>query len=508
MARPVWQSRTCKTCRKRKVKCDKTQPRCGNCVESGRTCEGTYGAGDLQYISHSGDQSREMRQLNFAGRSLTSAYDRMTLIYGPSPRFQYRVKLLSDFLSVYLPDTSVECVPKHTNAFSWFEHLPDFFGQCIILDAAVVALSLGIVGRLKEDDNFKNLGERYYTTTLKKICSINALGTLSVQNNLIGTAVILATYELYVGLPGRWTLHVHATCNLLKERGPPTPENPFDESLFCQIRTFAFFNACANHQRTFLSRPEWILTTTDKDAHDKLLDILFNLPSILELSDRIKVSTDVHETNQIVCQILQHSSVMKKQLLYWFWKFQTLKGPLFLIEAPTPESLLFGDPDLDMGRHFSEVLRFLDAHVWSTILLYWQGSLMLYTFLADMKQLLNVVNRPDVNLTNIFELFDTNGTIAGGYFPETLFSQSGFEASGDAERAASYFATRLCQSMTYCGFNKVRGFLLQVAMTSLWTAQHYFNHRSPAKHAWCQRVLDALQKKGIAYASISFAHFL
>jgi hypothetical protein len=178
--------------------------------------------------------------------------------------------------------------------------------------------------------------------------------------------------------------------------------------------------------------------------------------------------------------IARHREIQEK-LLHWYGTLQSQEGEsLFKIEprVATGYSLLEEYPEL--ACTFSGGVVFLNGYIFELLLLYWFGSLLLYTSMARVYKQLQL-SKGDGTF---------NSMITDRHNPLK-----------DVEDVAESLATKVCQTIDFCERPSVGPPGFQIVLPGLWAAQQYFDGRSTRKFRWCQTVTKALEKKGFLSGS-------
>ena len=232
-----------------------------------------------------------------------------------------------------------------------------------------------------------------------------------------------------------------------------------------------------------MDQPEWRAASQKDDTHDALLDILLGIPSILELSDQICYSMSTLCDAALAKQrlITRHCRI-ENQLRNWYHRLQSHGSEdLFLIEQRVAigQSLLEGNPEL-VGT-FSGSVRFLNGYIFELVLLYWFGSLLLYTSMARAYKQLQL-SMGDSSPNNM--ITDRLNTLK------------------EVEAVADSLAEKVCQTIEFCERPSVGAPGFQIVLPPLWAAQQFYDGRSSQKFRWCQMVVKALEKKGFLSGSV------
>lgn len=195
---------------------------------------------------------------------------------------------------------------------------------------------------------------------------------------------------------------------------------------------------------------------------------------MLELSDQTCQSLgSLSDGDLAKKRLIASHYIIQDELLSWYGRLQShTDEPLFNIKPTvgTGYSLLPEYPEVGV---FSGSIIFLNGYIFELLLLYWYGSLLLYTAMA---QVYRQVQHNEI-----------------GYRYHTL---------NDVERLADNFATKICQAVEFCEKPSVGPPGFQIILPGLWAAQQFFDGRSPQKFRWCREIIKALEKKGFLSGSV------
>jgi hypothetical protein len=179
--------------------------------------------------------------------------------------------------------------------------------------------------------------------------------------------------------------------------------------------------------------------------------------------------------------IARHRQI-QEQLLNWYLRLQSQGSEdLFHIEprAATGHSLL--EDNLELAGTFSGSVLFSSGYIFELHLLYWFGSLLLYTSMARVYKQLKL-STGDGRSNNM--ITDWHNKLK------------------QVEGVADSLAVKVCQTIEFCERPSIGAPGFQVVIPGLWAAQQFFDGRSPRKFRWCQIVIKALEKKGFLSGSV------
>ncbi|THC89009.1 hypothetical protein EYZ11_011550 [Aspergillus tanneri] len=302
----------------------------------------------------------------------------------------------------------------------------------------------------------------------------------------------MALYEVYnpSGIQG-WTHQVRLGCELLEKRGLPRTNETFDRNLYRRLRNFALYHSCGGRKPTFLGRPEW-RAILGGDSHDELLDILLQMPALMELMDGYKKRYGQAIPDSLLRHILREFRQLEVQLLQWYWRLQCKETvPLFDLQYALPTDERF------VTDETSQIAFFSQQHLFELLMLYWLGCVVLYTFGAEVPWQMEVNLPGPTLLSEAVKVPNADTTLTA-----LLIEKGGIGGAEESEQLAAHFAHRVCQSVAFCmrpGFAMAG---LQILMTPVWAAKQFFLHRTPGKVKWCQMALDEMGSRGVKLAKV------
>ncbi|KAM0801625.1 hypothetical protein BDR22DRAFT_820731 [Usnea florida] len=330
-------SNGCITCLRRRVRCDRGEPSCGNCRNGGIPCEGYRGLpitfdphqrliqngtpttvtprhGENEadegfvMIDHNMTSSAEPSALNAS----SSNHNGITTVITRPPRGRPR-------------RNNLPAVKKPTTATAWqdpslllpFEMslaafkepvcvtflVQNFLGHLdtgnkSLLPAwdvnnvsgtardSVHALALAFFGKAHHDENIVHQGAECYGKALLKLAhDLNDNG-LRRSPSVLLSSILLARYELVASTGSRgWIQHAGGVERLFEVRGPKSHQSIEERHIFEAARPIIVIKAITDEKRTFLDREEWLTLpwgNEQKSPMNLLIDIFCVIPGLLE----------------------------------------------------------------------------------------------------------------------------------------------------------------------------------------------------------------------------------
>ncbi|KAH7184829.1 uncharacterized protein B0J16DRAFT_340532 [Fusarium flagelliforme] len=275
-------SKACKTCKRRRVKCDNGKPHCQRCEKAGLTCEGyvTYG----EFV----DETERFRKDKFPARS---GQHELQLVHRPSNPPQQELPLPSrllinenDIIHTHLLSKMVEVQPLMTG----LESLPTSTRSL-----AVRALAAVYFGKTNSHKRIFDLGTREYGKALKKVHEDLSSDTTVLEWETLVSVLCLCMFEsiAFTDKNG-WLRHYEGISELVKLRGPWRHQTPLNRELLRQCRFEIIVCALIKRRHCYLALSEWQTVpwpeSVPKTASDTIHDIFAYVPGQLHDMDRVE----------------------------------------------------------------------------------------------------------------------------------------------------------------------------------------------------------------------------
>ncbi|ROW04847.1 hypothetical protein VMCG_04729 [Cytospora schulzeri] len=340
----------CHTCRKRRIKCDKTRPSCLRCLKSGYVCKG-YDLGlrmqSLVVVTEPEGSQRlarivapgvappaihhihhQQQHTHRGQRASSKAQDRHDEQHkqpeeekaerlGPAPEmnlsaFQEHMAF-SYFFATY------------GWAYFWkpFLHLaretdlaPNASRMCSL------ALAYGHMGISKGDKRLKSTGLELYGKTLREVQSSLSKGVeaRSELARLCVPVVILGMYSFAIDRDLR-LIHNIGVAQILKHCGPEAFQEEPLLTAFRSCRALLICQSFAIRRRTFLEDNKWKVGPWEKlpkTALDRLVDIMADMPGVVN-----DMAASEHPVSPVTrAAFLKRVGGLREQLQMWRWRWE------------------------------------------------------------------------------------------------------------------------------------------------------------------------------------------
>lgn len=116
----------------------------------------------------------------------------------PDPFPEYRMQLLSSFMTLYLPTGAQQSTISGRTPASWLQLLASSTLQSSAYNASLAALCMAQIGMWNSDQAKLNESVRLYASALRELRSSIKAGVREDAEATIASIVILSTYEVRV----------------------------------------------------------------------------------------------------------------------------------------------------------------------------------------------------------------------------------------------------------------------------------------------------------------------
>ncbi|KAL6790358.1 hypothetical protein GGI42DRAFT_336920 [Trichoderma sp. SZMC 28013] len=387
MPRGPGQSRRCRACRHQKKKCDLQLPRCSLCRH--RCVECVYDQG-LSFVHSQAPKDRGRNAArtvgSLRGPVATKSNEPLDIVLSDTlAEAAFEAKCLGLFWESFLPfgrsipQTTISC-----SSSGWTLLAQDLYLHEPILRNALVALALANVGKRDDKQWMRDAGLRIYG---KALCRMRGALLNPSRVNYDGILVatkIMSLFEMFhgddrqdkVAQARAWVDHVKGGVAVFLGIGPKGCASGVSHRMFCDGRAIMVLPSIYTRKKSILSSPAWKQvpwSLEPKSATDSLVDILVDIPTVLEKLDDLQDETDREKIRKRQEALVQTCRKYDRDLFAWYTSF----GPNQMAEDFDYE------PDTEISME--DIAR---AH---TLNLYWTTCLILY----------NVMRRATVSQTEL-----------------------------------------------------------------------------------------------------------
>ncbi|KAF2753608.1 hypothetical protein EJ05DRAFT_504704 [Pseudovirgaria hyperparasitica] len=388
-------SKGCNTCRKRKKGCDLRRPACGQCLASGRVCEGYERP--LSFVPYRDGNRGVLPDTGGLGQRSTrnQLKDPLLLVHNGLDRASWENLVLGRFWEIHLPGKELIMSPfaELSTSIGWYD-----LASCLAFGDSVLRLSLLALSfarlHLLDPDNNDTLHHsiKLYGDALKELNVALRYRNRRLSDDVLYACAVLALYEVFQGAAaatGReqiqslgysWMSHTKGVCILLQVRGPERHSDGLAHRQFRSMRLNGLISAIQARKKSFFNTEEWLSkpwSKNPKNLRDEVIDILAVVPDMLENVDATRAMLYTGEDSDLVFDELQcivgrccHIDIALQD---WMDKLQAFCRKSNFSHA-WPEALIDSPNDVPAGVYSL-------AHI---TILYWAICIVVYTNLRQV----------------------------------------------------------------------------------------------------------------------------
>lgn len=307
-------STSCWTCRQRKKGCDRLRPSCGQCTRLQIPCGGydkirifvntvpeqangaRAGFVAASYSSAAGDNATKCKWAAdvLAKKALASFSSTQQSLSAAALYSLY----LDGFWSAFLPG-GVACSKRSAECshIGWSIPVQTLCERSGLVRFALLSNALGVLGQQSGKSDVRCEGLRLYGKVLQLFARSLPAREESGTEELLATSMLLGQYEVLQGAANlrstfasgqRWLSHSLGAEAIILERGPEFFSTGIAHHLFINSRLHLTTLHLRDRRRSPLGTAEWKTvpwTRIPKDPKNELLDVLIEIPAILEALD-------------------------------------------------------------------------------------------------------------------------------------------------------------------------------------------------------------------------------
>ncbi|KAH8704580.1 hypothetical protein GQ44DRAFT_831407 [Phaeosphaeriaceae sp. PMI808] len=478
----------CFECRKRKVRCDETEPECNICLRRGTKCPGYRPA--QTFILHKFDDQTDKPKLikedetqyKYANQrprltTTSESTQRQTVasvsaletrpVDTPLPRrvssiAADRIQHLGTFVALYLPRCEGPALPPPS---ALMLALPSMPASSEVLLAAVDALSAAQLAVENKNDTLVNRSRSLYGTALSQMLRTIQDPTMALKDETLLSTYLLTLFEVFVGVSqGQgFFYHVQGLLRLVRQRGPASFQSRLSMQIFHAIRYNSLSIGYHMRRASMLDTPEWLVVTAKAakaDPYVALQDICIGIPRLLEQTDRI---TRDGSSQDEVDALINNSYRLADRAFDWLSNFEK-NGPRYdLVNLDTFDSFLAICAD----RVFDPVFDFRSFGAGICYMIYWMSMLIMQ---GNTFKLLRQYRKLELKQLVMWD----------------------HQLSG--------YADCICRSVPY-NCRPITGYAAKFgSLTPLVVARKYYELKGPAKlieAKWCEKVYMGARVPGL-----------
>ncbi|KAH8883172.1 hypothetical protein GQ53DRAFT_732697 [Thozetella sp. PMI_491] len=290
-------SKGCQTCRRRRKGCDLGRPRCGQCRRACLDC--CYESERVFVNSTPNKAAKSYRLKDEAAPDITLPH----ALAGSA----YEAKWLGLFWDSYLPrGRQLPTSEAWCSIGVWLNAVQQLYLQDATLRQALLATSLVSIGRRDGIQWMREEGLKMYGSALVSMRKLlqtpsaargeGALLAIRMLNIIHGgdPQNRLAQARAYMG-------HMGGEISLVLDRGPEAHVSGLAHRIFADARHSLVSSNAQRRKKSPLSTPEWKTipwTLTPKNSRDMLVDILVDIPGLLEQVDDMRACGNLEEKRE------------------------------------------------------------------------------------------------------------------------------------------------------------------------------------------------------------------
>ncbi|KAL3478290.1 hypothetical protein BJX99DRAFT_256615 [Aspergillus californicus] len=282
----VPRSTSCRECRQRRVKCDRTRPECHRCQTRGITCPGYHKA--LKFYNHTTDQgdftdarefdkTRNPRKYPDASSysALAIARARPTMdehvvpnLVGKAVDRQLR-QVWGYVVMTTFPLTFRTFAPRiEPNWVDFIRHHQA--AQTAPIEKGMRCLSTWYLGVMNKDKRTIESSRAIYGDGLRCLAGLLSNPRTRGSDITLATAIMLSVFEMLDTVtPHSWLVHSRGIGQLFQLRGAHMHSTGFPRTMFITIRSFFLADAFVRQEPSFLEEPEWRTASRDSTAYER-----------------------------------------------------------------------------------------------------------------------------------------------------------------------------------------------------------------------------------------------
>ncbi|CEI61936.1 hypothetical protein FVEN_g2983 [Fusarium venenatum] len=237
-------SKACRTCKRRRVKCDNGKPHCQRCEKAGLNCEGyvTY----EEFVDETKRFSTGKPTVKSGELQLQLAHKQQQVCRPVRPLINE-----NDIIHAHLLSKIEGVIPLMTN----LESLPS---SSSTRSLAIRALAAVYFGKTNSDKRIFDLGTREYVKALKKVHTDLSSSTAALEWDTLVSVLCLCMFETIAFTDKNgWLRHYEGISQLVKLRGPWRHRTPLDRELLRQCRFEIIVCALIKRCHCYLEMADW-----------------------------------------------------------------------------------------------------------------------------------------------------------------------------------------------------------------------------------------------------------
>ncbi|KAJ5669055.1 hypothetical protein N7462_010125 [Penicillium macrosclerotiorum] len=460
-----WQSKGCRTCKRRKIKCDRQEPECGRCIKRGLKCEGYDGN---RIFVH--DATVKPRGSNNVGSYVKGVQIPpvdwvipQVVTSGPALREQ----VFSSYIDIFFPNQEAHSsVDLWHYLISGISALPQ---KSTMLQKAVSAISCAYLGKLNNDDRIFQYGIQLYNIAIRHMSSMISRDAYS--DDIIYTTVIFQELETCYCPHGlqAWVAHIAGTNAILSHYRHRADRSPLVNAIYHEYQKLRIVFSAKGIN---MSQEDYEYVTQPSEGNP-VVELLSLFAGFAPLAVAInKADPADHEGCK---SLLQKCLGHKKKLLAWSSEnLQTgpvscARGEVLCSQLP-PADHMFGAP-----------YRFLSLDNARLHTMFWTLASIIHPLISQIRSLVKAYETSE---------YIPSSPIAGGMLDDEDYLLSGF------------YADQIGRAIPYCVQDKMKSWGVHTVIFSLCQlCKIAVDRGSMEQFDWCQRAFKLMADRGFDSAA-------
>ncbi|OGM51296.1 hypothetical protein ABOM_000185 [Aspergillus bombycis] len=276
----VSNSKGCRMCVNRRIKCDETRPQCLRCIKRGCECPGynrhfkfrdqTQALQQRYRREPLGCPSRTPPRVQRQEQTQPAELSELIIdeVFAPGLTFAaldiQTKERFNDFLDYYFPAYSIWSSLLEVNWMDFVRQQGLTCPQALIW--AIRALNTFHMGVVRGDKGVIACGRHMYGRGIKHLAYILQTPA-ALTDETLAAAILLGGYEMLdESCKNSWVLHCGGIRYLICARGPAAHKHGIGRTLLLSFRNFLVTEAFRQGGPCFLEKPEWSLTANESSG--------------------------------------------------------------------------------------------------------------------------------------------------------------------------------------------------------------------------------------------------
>ncbi|KAE8409789.1 hypothetical protein BDV37DRAFT_267467 [Aspergillus pseudonomiae] len=272
-------SKGCRMCVNRRIKCDETRPQCLRCIKRGCECPGydrhfkfrdQTQALQQRYRREPPGPSRTPPRVQKQKQARPTELSELIIdeVFAPGLTFAaldiQTKERFNDFLDYYFPAYSIWSSRLEVDWMDFVRQQGLTCPQALIW--AIRALNTFHMGVVRGNKGVIACGRHMYGRGIKHLAYILQTPA-ALTDETLAAAILLGAYEMLdESCKNSWVLHCGGVRHLMCARGPAAHKHGIGRTLLFCFRNFLAKEAFRQGESCFLENPEWSLTVNESSS--------------------------------------------------------------------------------------------------------------------------------------------------------------------------------------------------------------------------------------------------